>query len=83
MIEKPITKKYFDDRFREYQGDMHTVALMLMDNMRAYYLEEAQRHMGALKEGFIDESKSTKDQVKSLGEKTERLEARLCKIEEM
>ena len=83
MTRKPITKEYFDDRFREYQGDMHTMTLMLMDNMKAYYLEEAERHMGALKEGFIDEMRGTKDQVKSMTEKTDAQELRLCKLEEI
>jgi hypothetical protein len=83
MPEKPITKEYFEKRFRQYQSDMHIMTTTAMSNMRAFYAEEAMRDMGALKEGFQEKVQVALDQVKSIDNKTDDHDLRICKLEEL
>jgi hypothetical protein len=79
--EKYITKEYFNKRFQEFKSDFHVFTQVLQGNIEAYYLGESSRQNGALQENFRSDLQVALDQVKSVTDKTNDHERRICKIE--
>jgi hypothetical protein len=83
MAQKLITKDYIDERFHAFRAEMHEMTNTFTANMEAFYELRTKHHTGGLKEGFKEEMKIAVDQVKSIYDKTNAHDARLCKLEEL
>jgi hypothetical protein len=80
-----VTKEYFNkeihDTIQELKSDFHEFARILHDNADAHYTRKLMRQTTALEEGFADKLQVAFDQVKSVTDKTEGHEQRICILE--
>ena len=87
MIEKEtyVTKEYVNakicDTVEKLKFDFHEFTRVLQDKTETHYLRETTERTAAMREGFRDELQVTFDQVKSITDKTDNHERRICTME--